>query len=308
MIDHIKLSKSTRKVFHSIHLEQTKNINTKNRMHNLISPNNLKIDEKFFENKICLDIGCGSAASGTINLLNLGAKFVHGCDIDSSFIKPASNSLSEYKKFSGKWDLKIGDAIKLPYESESFDFVLCQGVLHHLHNDKDALKEIYRVLRPKRKAYISLVGNGGLIGNFVMRTMRNEYKENKFFKAYIDNNLNIDSFRKSIEEMQNAIDDDGSKSYKNSIKLLDAISALIDDDLMLTIKDRMYAPVYRQTKEKDFLKKLQDIGFKKQYRISNKPKYNNIRKILEPIYFSYKSSLSRILFGDGGVMNFIITK
>ena len=277
-------------------------------MFNLLNTNNLKLEKNFFNNKVCLDIGCGSAASGPINLLNLGAKFVHCCDVDSSFIEPVSTTLNSYPNFSNQWELKIGNAINLPYESQTFDFVLCQGVLHHLKDDEKALKEIFRVLKPGGKAYIAIVGYGGLIGNFVMQTMRNEYKENKFFKEYIDNNLNVNSLRKSIEQIKNSIDDDGTKSYINCLKLLDAISTLIDDDLILTLEDRIYAPLYRQTKEKDFYNKLDVVGFKKYYRISNKPKYNNIRKILEPIYSSYKSTLSRIFFGDGGVMNIVVIK
>ena len=38
------------------------------------------------------------------------------------------------------------------------------------------------------------------------------------------------------------------------------------------------------------------------------PSYHNIRKILAPLYKNYNSQLARILFGDGGVMNFVITK
>lgn len=40
----------------------------------------------------------------------------------------------------------IGDAHKLPFESESFDFILCSEVLEHLHSPQIAINEMRRVL------------------------------------------------------------------------------------------------------------------------------------------------------------------
>lgn len=40
------------------------------------------------------------------------------------------------------------DATQLPFESNSFDVVICSHVLEHIPDDKAAMKEFYRVLRP----------------------------------------------------------------------------------------------------------------------------------------------------------------
>ena len=281
---------------------------SRNRIEGLHNTDSLKLNQNFFKDKVCIDIGCGSAAAGTVNLLNMGAKFVHLCDVDKSFIEPASNILNSNPNFKNRWKPKVGNALSLPYDSESMDFAVCQGVLHHIYDDTDALKEIYRVLKYGGKANLSLVGYGGLIGNFVMKTMRDEYQENETFKSFMDNNLDVDSFKSIIEYMKSLLPNDESESYKNSINLLDSISKLIDNDLILTIADRVYAPHYRQTKEKDFYSKILDLGFKNCQRISTTPKYKNIRKIVEPLYADYKNDLAKIFYGDGGVMNFIITK
>ena len=111
-----------------------------------------------------------------------------------------------------------------------------------------------------------------------------------------------------IEYIKGLIRNDQSESYKNSINLLDSISKLIDEDLILTIADRVFAPLYRQTKEKDFTSKILDLGFRNCQRISTTPKYKNIRKIVEPLYTDYNNDLAKIFYGDGGVMNFIVMK
>lgn len=303
-----KLASDTREVMHKIHLGQMNTPNARTRMEGLHTTNSLKLNKDYFKNKVCVDIGCGSAAVGTVNLLNLGAKFVHLCDVDDSFIDPATQILNSNPEFKSRWETKVGNALFLPYKSEIMDFAICQGVLHHIEDDTNALKEICRVLKPGGKAHLSIVGNGGLIGNFVMRTMREEYMENDIFKSFMDNNLDVESLKGVIDHMKTLITNEGSKEYKDCINLLDSISNLIDNDLILTIADRVYAPLYRQTTEKDFQNKVLAAGFKDCQRISTSPKYKNIRKIVEALYTNYNSNLARIFFGDGGTMSFIISK
>ncbi|MEA3346992.1 MAG: methyltransferase domain-containing protein [Candidatus Auribacterota bacterium] len=49
----------------------------------------------------------------------------------------------------------VGDIFKLPFKSESFDSVLCSEVLEHTKDPKQAVKEIYRVLKKNGKLYIT---------------------------------------------------------------------------------------------------------------------------------------------------------
>ena len=44
------------------------------------------------------------------------------------------------------------DATDLPFADESFDFAICVHVLEHIPNDRRALREFFRVLRPGAKA------------------------------------------------------------------------------------------------------------------------------------------------------------
>ena len=39
------------------------------------------------------------------------------------------------------------DICDLPFEDNSFDFIFCNHVLEHIHNDTKAMQELYRVLK-----------------------------------------------------------------------------------------------------------------------------------------------------------------
>jgi SAM-dependent methyltransferase len=48
------------------------------------------------------------------------------------------------------------DARDLPFEDESFDVALCIHVLEHIPDDRQALKEMHRVLRPGGRAVLQV--------------------------------------------------------------------------------------------------------------------------------------------------------
>ncbi len=303
-----KLASMTRSVMHKIHVRQNITSESRTRMQGLLDEDYLKLPRNFFKGKKCLDIGCGSNAAGTVNLLNLGASFVNLVDVDESFIKPASELLEKNKFDAKKWEPKVANAIDLPFKDKSFDFILCQGVLHHVGDEKKALSEIFRVLAPGGKFFVSVTGSGGLIGDFVMKTMRENYKENEAFKDLIDNEFNLETVHSLIKEIKNKIHNDKTKSYESSQKFLDALLELVDQDLLLTIEDRVLAPTYRQTSELEYRKRLSEAGFKSAYRISKSPKFSNIRKIVSPFYKHFDSKIAQILYGDGGTLSFVVSK
>ena len=72
--------KKTRKVFHKIHIKQIASNSGFAKISNLYNFENLKLNKKYFKNKICADLGCGSTGAGAYNLYRLGAKFVYLLD------------------------------------------------------------------------------------------------------------------------------------------------------------------------------------------------------------------------------------
>jgi len=91
-----------------------------------------------------LEVGCGNGMVSKYLARNYGGSVV-GIDVDPEQIELANKYIGEIP------DIRFleADATSLPFEDNSFDIVLSFGVLHHIYNWLDALKEIKRVLRAK---------------------------------------------------------------------------------------------------------------------------------------------------------------
>jgi len=96
--------------------------------------------------KKLLDLGCGAGETSVYFALR-GAE-VYACDLGEEFLELA-RSLAD--KFDVKLQLAQVDARSLPYESDCFDFVFGNGILHHVEL-VPAAKEIRRVLKSGGKA------------------------------------------------------------------------------------------------------------------------------------------------------------
>ena len=49
-------------------------------------------------------------------------------------------------QYNGKTKITKADITKIPFEDNSFDFIICSHVLEHIPNDRLAMSELYRVL------------------------------------------------------------------------------------------------------------------------------------------------------------------
>ncbi len=291
--------RKTRKVFDKIHIEQAENADISSRLRTLISTELLGVDNDFFEDKVCADLGCRSAVVGALNLLDLGAKFVHAMDLDDTFVETATSVLEAEPAAEGRWQLDVGSVSDLPYEDETFDYILCQGVLHHVEDDARALGEITRVLKKGGVASFEAHGRGGIFTRFGMEILRDEYVNNDVFHNLVDRDLNPRWISDQIDWLIDRVTDDGSKAYKDSLSLLEALRGLLDKDFILTLKDRVQAPTYKMYTQEEFVEMLATAGFSSWRRVSRKPVFSNIRKILAPVYFEYDAPLSQLLYGDG---------
>ena len=299
--------KATREVFHKIHLSHLDDACIAERHTRLIDLDLMGLPADCLKGLKCADLGCGSAVHGTVNLLQLGAGYVHAMDLDDSIVEPATQRLNLYEAFSNRWQLDCGSLMELPYPDEHFEFVLCANVIHHTSHPEKAVKEIFRVLAPGAKAYLSVTGKGGLLNRLFKEILREEYLSNPELQQIVQNDQLEIWLRTQLETLKLTIENDNTDSYEAAISLLDSLDKLIDTDLALSLTDVVEAPTYRAFTQSEWFSILESTGFKDYYRFGRKLQYNNVRKIFAPLYFDYNNPLARLLYHDGA-MNVVVSK
>jgi ubiquinone/menaquinone biosynthesis C-methylase UbiE len=289
-----KIKNKSREIFHDLHKKQANNNYIFTRLADLLTTKFLGVDDDFFHGKVCLDAGCGSNANASYSMLNMGADYVYPMDLDKSINKTSERVLGD---FYGRYATTVGDVMKIPFEDNFFDFTHCAGVLHHTESVENGIKELIRVTKPGGMIYIETYGKGGIVRDMVS-FFRERYQNSSEFHYLIDNlsHKDIQSFINWIFlTMHKNGDNYINKISKSEIKIL------FDEDLVLTIKDRIMAPVYHENSESEIRQWLSVGGCNKIYRLTRYPKMKNIRRFLLPLYSEYNSKYARLLYGDGNL-------
>ncbi len=117
------------------------------------------VDLNWFKGKSCLDAGCGGGRF-LVALSRLGAGKVTGIDISDDAIAAANNRL-ETRGFSGIAHAEKGSVLSLPFADNTFDYVVCSGVIHHTPDPQRAYQELVRVVKPGGRIFLSVYGIGG---------------------------------------------------------------------------------------------------------------------------------------------------
>ena len=98
------------------------------------------------EEQLILDLGCGVGLSSII--LSEYSYEVVGLDIVFESLKKAKNILKPGEDLPF---LIVGDVERTPFLDHTFNAIFIGGVLHHFPNYITALRECYRILKPKGK-------------------------------------------------------------------------------------------------------------------------------------------------------------
>jgi ubiquinone/menaquinone biosynthesis C-methylase UbiE len=86
-----------------------------------------------------------------IELAKLGHYRITGLDISKSFVEIASRNAAQA---GVQADFRLGNASAMPFEDGSFDLTFCQAAFKNFSEPVNAIREMYRVLRPGGKAII----------------------------------------------------------------------------------------------------------------------------------------------------------
>ncbi len=99
-----------------------------------------------------LDAGCGAGL--VLKSLADGGHDVIGSDITETLVRETAERLA-LTSVDGVRCCR-GDVEELPFKKDSFDVVVCLGVLQYLSHDRKSLSEIVRVVKPEGQVIICI--------------------------------------------------------------------------------------------------------------------------------------------------------
>ena len=99
------------------------------------------------------DVGCGHGFY-SLDLALRGASLL-GCDLSTDALQ-ASHQTAQALGLDGRAAYLVADGSSLPVPGDTFDLVFCNCVLEHVSDDRQALVEMHRSLRPGGLLYLTV--------------------------------------------------------------------------------------------------------------------------------------------------------
>ena len=104
-----------------------------------------------------LEIGCGMGTD-LLQFARGGARCT-GVDLTPRSVEITRH---RFRLYGAEGNFMISDGERLPFQSESFDVVYSNGVLHHTPDTAGSIREVHRVLRPGGAAKVMLYHRNSL--------------------------------------------------------------------------------------------------------------------------------------------------
>jgi ubiquinone/menaquinone biosynthesis C-methylase UbiE len=102
----------------------------------------------YLQGRHVLDFGCGKGLSAAV-MVELGASHVTGVDVFTGNIDGGPDALSA-TGYGGRIELHwVEDTRRLPFHSGCFETIVCNAVLEHIPQPRDAyIREVWRLVKP----------------------------------------------------------------------------------------------------------------------------------------------------------------
>jgi SAM-dependent methyltransferase len=100
-----------------------------------------------------LDVGCGYGFY-SLDFARRGASLI-GCDLALDALETSSQTVRGLG-FEGRAAYTVADGSVLPLCGNAFDLIFCNCVLEHVVDDRQALVEMHRTLRPRGLLYLTV--------------------------------------------------------------------------------------------------------------------------------------------------------
>jgi SAM-dependent methyltransferase len=297
-------SHETRAIYHEQHSRVAQDDRAMARFISMFSEDYFGLPQGWFRDKWVVDAGCGSTAKVLIALHRMGAREIHGFDLDTDFIPTAQASLERQGISASTVTIKSASVLDIPYPNEVFDFVCCHGVLLHLNNVDEAHKgfaELVRITKPGGYLYSVFGISGGALEQAVYPALRQHYRTNPAFKTFIDNIKPAD-FHALIDLIAT-----GFLQHENARVDLNALKDMLDTDLCVTIQNVLQAPVRLDISEQ-MIRDMYGSRFGQLKRLKRYIKRENIRRFFAPLhYITPENPTLGLIYGSGN-LEFIARK
>jgi 2-polyprenyl-3-methyl-5-hydroxy-6-metoxy-1,4-benzoquinol methylase len=153
-----------------------------------------------YTGKKILDLGCGSGVLSIVLARN-------GANVTAVDLTENATKMTQQNSALQKLDIKVvrSDAENLAFASNSFDYVLSWGVLHHTEHTEMAFNEVSRVLKPNGtglvmvyhkssifyyvKGLIWLLIKGKIFKGYNLRTVIDFYVDGYFHRHFTKREL-----------------------------------------------------------------------------------------------------------------------
>lgn len=115
----------------------------------------------FLNGKRVIDLGCGHGNFAHA-MLDAGAEYVLGLDVGEKSIEYAIKARDRLGVSTSKLEFRHESAYSIQEPDDSFDFVVQNGVFHHMDDEHKAYSEVARVLKPGGWLWVYTDGAGAI--------------------------------------------------------------------------------------------------------------------------------------------------
>ena len=186
------------------------------------------LDKNIPPKKTILDLGCGT---GQLSIfLSLAHRTVTGADL-------SLNSLRKANAFKNRFDLKKvhfceASLFKLPFKAESFDYVFCNGVLHHTYDAYGGFQSAVRLVKQGGYFILGLYNTYGRLAldlrRIIFKLTQNRFQKLDAFmrKKDLDPQKKLIWFKDQYEhphETKHSVDEVLGWFRQNGLRYINAI-------------------------------------------------------------------------------------
>ncbi len=126
-----------------------------------------------------LEVGCGNGTGARIILDVFGAERLDAFDLDPDMVRRATRKLARY---GTRARIFQGDVCHIDAPNNHYDAVFDFGIIHHVPVWRDALDEVFRVLKPGGRFYVDEI-YATAVDHPLMRFFTDHPKEDRFDHA-----------------------------------------------------------------------------------------------------------------------------